>query len=346
MRKQFRPFRRATPFIIAAAVACGSVPTATAETFNGAKVLSDVSRLVTERYFDTRVAAAIVAQLQREAPALEQQTDRAAFAAAVTASMASIAHDAHLKLLDKPEALPEAASSPQIAAEMERARNYGIASVSILPGNIGCISMSGFARLTPETAQRLAWAFGMVANTYGLIVDVTNSRGGDPATEAALMRYLVGPDITLDTMVDRAGDRMAIITPQTVTGPEYGGSRPVAVAVSAKTISAAESLPYDLQSMKRARIFGERTRGGANPGNFQPISDGFIAFVPLARAVNAITHTNWEGSGVRPDEAVPADRAIDAARVWIIRQLLKRENDETRRTILARGLPVEPKSAG
>jgi C-terminal processing protease CtpA/Prc len=301
---------------------------------------------VTERYFDTRVAAAIIAQLQHDAPALKQKTNRAAFAAAVTASMASIAHDAHLKLLDKPDVIPESASSPQAAAEMERARNYGIASVSILPGNIGCISMSGFARFTPETAQRLAWAFEMVANTYGLVIDVTNSRGGDPATEAAVMRYFIGPNITLDSMVDREGNRMDVITPEKVSGTEYGAARPVAVAVSAKTISAAESLPYDLQAMKRARIFGERTRGGANPGNFQPISDGFIAFVPVARAVNAITHTNWEGTGVRPHEVVPADRAVDTARVWLIRQVLKQENDETRRTILARGLPVESKSAG
>jgi retinol-binding protein 3 len=36
--------------------------------------------------------------------------------------------------------------------------------------------------------------------------------------------------------------------------------------------------------------------------------------VPFARAINPITHTNWEGVGVKPDIAVPANQAWDAAR--------------------------------
>jgi hypothetical protein len=326
--------------LFAAVLATNFASVAMAAEFNADKVLSDLSGLLKQSYFDPKMADAIVARLESDAPALTKQTDRAAFAQAVTASMASVAHDAHLKLLDKPDVIPESVSSPQAAAEMERARNFGVASVSILPGNIGYLATSGFAHFTPDTAQRFAWAFHMLAGTYGLVIDVTNSRGGDPATEANVVRYFAGPGIALDTMMGRDGPMMKVVTPQTVTGPEYGSSRPVAVAVSGKTISAAEALPYDLQAMKRARVFGERTRGGANPGNFQPISDGFIAFVPLARALNAITHTNWEGTGVTPDVSVPQDQAVEAARIWIIKQLLENEKDDTRRSILQRGLTL------
>ncbi len=35
--------------------------------------------------------------------------------------------------------------------------------------------------------------------------------------------------------------------------------------------------------------------------------------VPFARAINPITHTNWEGVGVKPDVAVPAKEALDTA---------------------------------
>jgi C-terminal processing protease CtpA/Prc len=39
-----------------------------------------------------------------------------------------------------------------------------------------------------------------------------------------------------------------------------------------------------------------------------PVHVNDIVFIPSARAINPITHTNWEGTGVQPDVAVdPAD---------------------------------------
>lgn len=35
--------------------------------------------------------------------------------------------------------------------------------------------------------------------------------------------------------------------------------------------------------------------------------------VPFARAINPITHTNWEGVGVKPDIVVPANDALATA---------------------------------
>ncbi|MDQ6768602.1 MAG: hypothetical protein M3Z54_01270 [Gemmatimonadota bacterium] len=35
--------------------------------------------------------------------------------------------------------------------------------------------------------------------------------------------------------------------------------------------------------------------------------------VPFARAINPITHTNWEGVGVEPDVKVPASEALATA---------------------------------
>ena len=35
--------------------------------------------------------------------------------------------------------------------------------------------------------------------------------------------------------------------------------------------------------------------------------------VPTARAINAVTGTNWEGVGVQPDRAVPAEKALETA---------------------------------
>jgi hypothetical protein len=35
--------------------------------------------------------------------------------------------------------------------------------------------------------------------------------------------------------------------------------------------------------------------------------------VPFARSINPVTGTNWQGTGVVPDVAVPAEQAYDVA---------------------------------
>jgi C-terminal processing protease CtpA/Prc len=68
------------------------------------------------------------------------------------------------------------------------------------------------------------------------------------------------------------------------------------------TFSAAEEFAYNLKNLKRAIIIGnEKTGGGANPGDEYRLTDHFSAFIPNGRAINPITNTNWEGTGVLPD---------------------------------------------
>jgi C-terminal processing protease CtpA/Prc len=55
------------------------------------------------------------------------------------------------------------------------------------------------------------------------------------------------------------------------------------------------------------------TGGGAHPVSGHRIDEHFMIGVPFARAINPITHTNWEGTGVKPDIAVPARDALEAA---------------------------------
>jgi len=43
------------------------------------------------------------------------------------------------------------------------------------------------------------------------------------------------------------------------------------------------------------------------------IDDHFMIGVPFARAVNPITKTNWEGTGVVPEVKVPASDALSTA---------------------------------
>lgn len=59
---------------------------------------------------------------------------------------------------------------------------------------------------------------------------------------------------------------------------------------------------------------GEVTGGGAHPTHPVSLDDHFVLMVPSARAINAVTKTDWEDTGVQPDVKVPADQALDRAK--------------------------------
>lgn len=65
--------------------------------------------------------------------------------------------------------------------------------------------------------------------------------------------------------------------------------------------------------LKRATIVGETTGGGAHPVRGHRITEHFGIGVPFARAINPVTHTNWEGAGVEPDVKVDASQALEQA---------------------------------
>jgi len=51
------------------------------------------------------------------------------------------------------------------------------------------------------------------------------------------------------------------------------------------------------------------------------LDDYFMIGVPFARAVNPISKTNWEGTGVEPDVKVPAGEALEVAKKMAMEQI-------------------------
>src|SRR5262249_49623029 len=111
----------------------------------------------------------------------------------------------------------------------------------------------------------------------------------------------------------RKGD----VTDQYWTEPYVQGSRldgkPAFVLTSKNTFSGGEEFASNLKVLKRARIIGETTGGGAHPVRGHRITEHFSIGVPYARAINPVTHTNWAGVGVEPDVKVSAPQALDEA---------------------------------
>ncbi len=83
-----------------------------------------------------------------------------------------------------------------------------------------------------------------------------------------------------------------------VAGQEFGGTKPVFVLTSHATFSGGEEFAYNLQALKRATIVGETTGGGAHPVGLEFVAEHFVLQLPRGRAINPITKTNWESTGV------------------------------------------------
>ncbi len=77
------------------------------------------------------------------------------------------------------------------------------------------------------------------------------------------------------------------------------------------TASACEHLALALKSTGRATLVGKTTRGAGHFGSLQDFADGRLhVFLPVGRTFDPATGEDWEGSGVDPDEAVPAADAL------------------------------------
>jgi hypothetical protein len=243
------------------------------------------------------------------------------FARALNDELRDVGHDKHLRLEYSVAALPPRTSpltgpTPEVVAERRRQMdevNCGFVKVEQLPGNIGYLKFNQFA--DPELcAPTASAAMSFLAGTRALIVDLRENGGGSPAMVAYIASYLFSQRTHLNDLWNRrTGETQNFWTRDSVPGRRFGGEKPVYVLTSSRTFSGAEEFTYDLKALQRATIIGETTGGGAHPVSERRIDEHFTIGVPGARAINPITHTNWEGVGVEPDVKVPAAEALAKA---------------------------------
>jgi C-terminal processing protease CtpA/Prc len=267
---------------------------------------------------------------------------------ALTAHLQEVSHDKHLRVFYSVEPQPIRADGEPRPEEHEEFRqfgvlhNFGVAKVERLSGNIGYLDLRGFfpAEFGAETAVA---AMNVLANTNALIVDVRQNGGGDPAMIALISSYLFTQPTHLNSLYWRQGDRtQQFWTMPYVPGPRYG-DKPVYVLTSGDTFSGAEEFAYNLKNLKRATLIGEVTRGGAHPVDRYAINEHVAATIPVGRAINPITQTNWEGTGVLPDIEVPRDDALKVAHHAALTKVLEAIGDAS--TGPFKGLKEEAETA-
>jgi hypothetical protein len=272
-------------------------------------------------------------EFQRKA-AYDAITDARAFATLLTEQLRAVSHDKHLRVEFEPTALPEGDLKPtdednaRVKEQMKRT-NCGFRKSERLDGNVGYIKFDFFGDV--EICGPMATAaLDALGDVDALIFDLRTNGGGEPEMVAFVLSRLFEKRTHLNDIYERKGNQ----TTEYWTKPEVPGKKfptqPVFVLTSKNTFSGAEEFTYNLKNLKRATIIGETTGGGAHPTMGARLDEHFMISVPSARAINPITKTNWEGTGVEPDVKVAADQALDTAKKLAAERLAQPKKQRTK----------------
>lgn len=237
-------------------------------------------------------------------------------AAALTRDLRDFTHDLHFGARPLPEGWtpPQDDGEPHVPADTRGFAPYGVKKIERLEGNIGYLDLRGFVQ-EPIAHDAILSAVRLLQGSSAIILDLRRNGGGDPATVQLLCSYFFDPaePVHLNSLYFRPTDE----TTEFWTNPEFPDlampDTPMYVLTSAGTFSGAEECAYNLQTRHRATLIGETTGGGAHPVNGFPIAGSVMLMVPVGRAINPVTNTNWEGTGVVPDIKAPAPDALDTA---------------------------------
>ena len=162
----------------------------------------------------------------------------------------------------------------------------------------------------------------------GIVIDLRGNPGGLAAMLMGISGHFVTERKSLGTMKTRDNDLKFAANPRTVSA---AGARvqpymgPLAILVDSMSGSASECFTGGMQSIGRARVFGQISMGQALPALFDRLPNGDVLIHAFGDFVTA-TGTRLEGRGVIPDEIIPLrredllagrDRTLDAALAWI-----------------------------
>jgi Peptidase family S41/N-terminal domain of Peptidase_S41 in eukaryotic IRBP len=309
------------------------------EPTSGREIVATALTLLREHYvFPERADQAATAVEARMAAGEYDDLDEVTLAELLTRHLQEVCADKHLRVragggpgprpgpavpIERRPNEPGDHESRQLAMRrIGRLDNFGIHRVERLDGNIGYLDV----RRVPVPAfagPAITAAMELVAGTYALIIDLRRNGGGAPEGVVFWCSYLLDEEPTHLNDIFHAGTgetRQFWALPY-VPGTRYL-DRPVYVLTSGRTFSGGEDFCYTLQALGRAEVIGETTGGGAHPMRGFPISPAVHIAVPFARSINPVTGTNWEGTGVVPDIAVPADEARDVAYAKALRHVL------------------------
>ncbi len=263
------------------------------------------------------------------------------FARAVSQTLYEVSKDGHIGFAYDPagaadirrlegQSEEDARKVRERRLERYRRDNFGFYRVERLPGGVGYVDFRYFA--DPEEAGPTAIAaMNFLAHCGAIIIDLRRNGGGQPGQVQLISSYFFDAPTHLNDLYTRATDSSQHFW----TLPYVPGAKPskadLYILTSRRTFSGAEEFTYNMKNLKRATIIGETTGGGAHPTRAKVVQTDYILSVPYSRAINPISKTNWEGTGVAPDIALPADQAYDRAYSLALEKLAAKATDAERK---------------
>ena len=298
-----------------------------------AEALHTLEAKLSAHYVFPDVAARINATLPAKDGTYAGAANANELAELLTRDLRTVGNDKHFRVFydpdfhasEAPDAIPSAQDMARRRVEAAEVA-FGVEKVQRLPGNVAYVELRGFGP-TEFVTSAYASTLALVQGSDAMILDLRRNGGGLPTSVALWMSYFFaqGDERHLNDIYTRSTDETQQFWTSAAVGERY--AKPVYVLVSPRTFSGGEECAYDFQTQKRATLVGETTGGGANAGDRFALGHGLVVNIPTARAINPVTHTNWEHVGVKPDIAVPAAEAQQAAYVAILRQQVARVTD-------------------
>lgn len=268
--------------------------------------LNQVSEVLSENYVYPEIAIKMQAFLNQQmlAGKYKNSHTQRELITEIQADLRDISKDGHIGLLLTEDSVDHTSNV------LPRTKSQNNIRADVISGNlsgekIGYLQINTFSG-DPETKGRLIKAMESVANSDSLIIDLRENGGGAPNFVALLSSYFLEDDTQLWSIFDRKGNQVLEVRSQD-NQKKFTGD--LCILTSNKTYSAAEAFAYTLKHLGRASIVGEATGGGAHLIDTMRVNDAINIRIPVVRAYNHITGSNWEGTGVIPTLKVKASDA-------------------------------------
>jgi len=257
--------------------------------------------------------------------------DLGAFTRKLTEDMQEISRDRHLWIFPASDDEIRIAMQDEPTEDDKEMRiaqeaytNFGFERVERLQNNIGYLKFNHFAPAEYAGGTAVA-AMNFLANCNAIIIDLRENGGGNPTMIQLLSSYFFEEAVHLNNFYIRETDTLKQFWTQSHVEGKKLLDQPLYILTARRTFSGAEEFTYNMKNLKRAVIIGETTGGGAHPTSLVIFPDlGAKLSVPFGRAVNPITMTNWEGTGIEPHIKVPQEEALDVA----LYEALKKMHEE------------------
>lgn len=303
------------------------------------EVIDSVTQALNEIYVFPEVAKKMEKHLRTQLKKKKYKdiTSLEEFARKLTEDLQEISKDRHLwvrfasdELLARFESDTTTDEEKKRELEENRRNNFCFKEIKLLTGNVGYIDLRCFSDAGNAGPTAIA-AMNFLAYTDAIIFDLRQNGGGSPSMIQLISSYFFDEPKHLNSFYIRRSDSTKQFWSHAyVPGPQMSNVD-LYVLTSSYTFSGAEEFTYNLKNMERATIIGETTGGGAHPIDIRAFENLNVGMsLPFARAVNPISGTNWEGTGVTPDIQVPQEKALDVAHLEALKKLVEKTEDADR----------------